>query len=143
MVTKASGEPIVPHAASAHRPAGDRCQTPPAHALPEPLPPPAGGDKANCGLIWLQARIVKAALAIEPNLGAVLEWYGGCAIMHMDGQTPHQLVQAGHGWRVLDFLYRLQRDERRQDDGYGEGILPVIESMPFLSAMPTDDENAP
>ena len=143
MVMKASDEPLVPHAASSHRPAGDRCQTPPARALPERPLPAASENKTSCGLIWLQARIVEAALLIEPNLDSVLEWYGGCAIMHMDGQTPHQLVQAGHGWRVLDFLYRLQRDERRQDDDCGPGTLAAVESVPFPSAASPDEKNAP
>ncbi len=56
--------------------------------------------------------VLSLARAIEPDWRAVLRWYDNVGIHELWGRTARELVEAGHGRRVLGFLAEVATGRR-------------------------------
>jgi hypothetical protein len=59
----------------------------------------------------IETRILSLAARIAADEAEARLWYRSDAITDLDGRTAHELVQAGRGKAVLDFLQGVLRYE--------------------------------
>jgi hypothetical protein len=56
--------------------------------------------------------VIRVALRVEPDIQEVMRWFREDAIADLDGQTAEELLKAGRGAELIDYLVEVTSHDR-------------------------------